>query len=262
MHLSEEQIYRLVRSNRLEEGRFFVDGKFTTPTKTLTDVGLITVKGRTHQLNDDFLHISQNINFQDEIYTLLAVYDGVSIGMRRQKQGAKASKKAAAAVNEYFRTFATLCRNPRELVHSALDYANHALEHQTNATTVVLAFINVETGACYTGCAGDSFIFLLRGKSLQQVNKTHNHPKQRNIITRKLGPDSQGIIKKERGDISSFFLLQDDLLVLATDGVEDVSHLQIRDASLKTRDVQKFAEEIVHLGEAKGDDRTIIAVRF
>jgi len=262
MQLSEEQIYRLVRSNRLEKGRFFVDGKATKPSKTLTEFGLVTVRGRTHKLNDDFLHIIHDINFQGETYALLAVYDGVSLGMNRLKQGAKASKTAAAAVNEYFRTFSSLCKSPRELVHSALDYANHALEHQTNATTVVLAFINENTGACYTGAAGDSFIFLLRGNELQQINKTHNHPKQRHIITRKLGPDSRGVIKKERGDISSFFLQQDDLLVLATDGIETVSHQQILDSSLKTDSIQNFTEKLVQLGEPKGDDRTVIAVRF
>lgn len=262
MQLNEEQIFRLVRSNRLERGRFFVDGCFKDPIKTFTSVGLVTIRGRTHKLNDDFLHIAKNIEFRGETYILLAVYDGVSLGIKRQKQGAKASKTAAAAINEYFRTFASLCRNPRELVHSALDYANHALEHQTNATTVVLAFINVKTGACYTGAAGDSFIYLIRGNALQQINQTHNHPKQRNIITRKLGPDSQGVIKRERGDISSFFLLQDDLLVLASDGIEDVTHQQILDVSSKTTDTQVFTEELVRLGEAKGDDRTVIAVRF
>jgi len=259
MHAGSSHIEHLVRSNRLEEGRFLIEGEGLSEDR-LRSFGLCSVRGRTHKKNDDFLHIVYGIPFRGEDFNLFAVYDGVSIGMKRVMQGAKASLTAATAVNEFFRDFSGLCRDPKELVHSALDYANNSLEHQTNATTAVLAFVNPTNGVCYAGSVGDSRILIIREGRVIPANRPHRHPLRRNIITRKLGPDSKGHIKQERGDISVFILLERDVLVLASDGIEDVTAEQMLQSLDATDSLQGFSERLVELGEPKGDDRTIIAV--
>ncbi len=257
--MNSPYLHQLVRSNRLEEGRFLIEGAKLEDEK-LRSFGLCSVRGRTHKRNDDYLHIAHGIPFRGESFNLYAVYDGVSIGMRRIMQGAKASLKAATAINEFFRDFASLCQDPKELLHSAFDYANNSLEKQTNATTAVLTLINPETGVCFAGSVGDSRIVIIREGRVIPANRPHRHPVKRNIITRKLGPDSKGRIKEERGDISVFILLEKDIVVLASDGIEDVTSEQMLEALEATNDLQGFTERLAQLGEPKGDDRTIIAV--
>ena len=228
--------------------------------EVLKSYGLCSVRGRTHRQNDDFLHISKGIVFRGDCFNLYGVYDGVSIGMQKRMEGAKASLAAANAVNEFIRDFASLCRDPKELLHSALDYANNSLEKQSNATTAVLAFLNPGSGVCYTASVGDSQMLIIREGRVIPANRPHRHPLRRNIITRKLGPDSRGRIKKERGDISVYILLEKDTLVLASDGIEDVESEQMLRALEQSNNLQVFTERLAELGEPKGDDRTIIAV--
>ena len=260
--INESQyLHHLVRSNRLEEGRFLIEGA-GLQDEQLRKMGLCSVRGRTHKRNDDYLHIAYGIPFRGESFNLYAVYDGVSIGRQRIMQGAKASLKAASAINEFFRDFASLCNDPKELLHSAFDYANNSLEKQTNATTAVLAFINPESGVCFAGSVGDSQIVIIREGRVIPANRPHRHPLRRNIITRKLGPDSKGRIKEERGDISVFILLENDIVVLASDGIEDVTAEQMLESLEATDCLQGFTERLAQLGEPKGDDRTIIALRI
>lgn len=259
MSTLDTHIERLVAARLLERGRFLVEGSPGSVDR-LRRCGLVTVRGKRHTTNDDFLHILTGVRFQDQVYDLFAVYDGVSIGMGRQMKGHRSSRRAAEAVHEFFRDFAALCPDVKGLLHAALDYANDSLRGQTNATTVVLAFVDEATGICYLGWVGDSRVCVVREDRVIPVNRLHRHPTRRNVITRKLGPDSTGSLQEERGDTGSCILVEGDVLVLASDGIEDVTDEQMGEALRTSSSLQEFVVRLARLGVDKGDDRTIIAV--
>ena len=148
-------------------------------------------------------------------------------------------------------------------------------EYSGMGTTVTMAY---ETnGNIFIGHVGDSRAYLLRDNTLYQITKDHSlveelvkngsitreearfHP-QKNIITRAVGTDKEveiDLIVKEKS--------KGDILLLCTDGLTNMlSDDEIKELLLKSSDMQKACELLVHLSNEKGglDNISVVAIKF
>ena len=164
----------------------------------------------------------------------------VADGVGGNNSGEVASRTAVTDIAEYVNTHdITACREDDEIfgfLVDAIDLANSDIyrmgfeeEHRGMATTLVMAYISMETA--YIANIGDSRAYVFRNGKLNQITKDHtyvneliskgaitekeaeNHEKK-NVITRALGAE-----KFVEADFYKLGLVKDDVIMLCSDGL-------------------------------------------
>lgn len=150
------------------------------------------------------------------------------------------------------------------------DWAAEHPEYRGMGTTVVVVLIHASN--IYLAHVGDSRIYAVREREIQQVTEDHSLVAQsiregllteeqarfhrmRNVITRALGFD-----RKVEVDVTVRAALRGDLLVLCSDGLSGkVDDHEIRDAVLDA-DPQDAARYLVGLACARGGEDNISTI--
>lgn len=231
--------------------------------------------GSGRNINEDAYYISPH-----EDYVILA--DGVG--------GAKAGYVASNEAVKYIKAY--LDKNPidkgcnRQFIEEyfkkcidevndfIIDMANSNDDYKGMGTTIVIGYINQEK--MYFINMGDSRGYLIRDGNITQITVDHtfpaelynigkisedemlNHP-QKHVITRALG-----IIKDMSADINDIDILENDFIVLCTDGVyENIADQEILEIFSKDFGIQETCDSIVNLANQREtqDNITILALK-
>lgn len=231
--------------------------------------------GNGREVNEDAYYISPS-----DDYVILA--DGVG--------GANAGSVASHEAVEFIRAY--IDRNPidkgsprqyikgyfekciNEVNSFIIDLANSNGDYEGMGTTIVIGYMCGEK--MYFVNMGDSRGYLIRENQIIQITEDHtypaelfntgeiskdemlNHP-QKHVITRALG-----IIKDMPADFHDIDLLEDDYILLCTDGVyENISNQEILDVFSKGFDVQEICDYIVNLSNERNtqDNITILTLK-
>ncbi|MCB4792687.1 MAG: Stp1/IreP family PP2C-type Ser/Thr phosphatase [Elusimicrobia bacterium] len=208
----------------------------------------------------------------------------VADGMGGHNSGEVASKIATDLIknnlNQLMRKKTDQTGYSKHLL-SSLQLANQAIyeasqnykQNQGMGTTVVAVLSHDKM---YTlGWVGDSRIYLVRHKNIQQLTTDHSlvqeqiskgliKPEQaefseyKNILTRALG-----IAEKVEADVIEKPSLKDDYLILCTDGLtRAVSDAKILEVVMTIKDPQAICDKLVDLANENGgkDNCTVVVV--
>ncbi|MFH1380385.1 MAG: Stp1/IreP family PP2C-type Ser/Thr phosphatase [bacterium] len=137
-----------------------------------------------------------------------------------------------------------------------------------------IAFLCLTEGTAYTLHAGDSRVYLIRGKSIQQLTRDHSWVnelledkeitaeeakkfKKKNVVTRVLGTQACAKI-----DCGAYTMEEHDIFLLCSDGL--TGHLpdnQIRDLIVKqTNNLQNAAQSLIDTANNAGGNDNITAM--
>ena len=194
---------------------------------------------------------------------LLAVADGVG-GNAGGREAAEMTVRGVLsdyyATPETWETTAAL-----EKVLTALNrwIQSHASRHRDMAGMATTLSMLVLRGKRYTlAHVGDSRIYLLRGKELQQLTTDHvwDRPDMRHVLKRAVGLDQQLQVDYAEGELQA-----GDVFALMSDGVWDrLGQLHIHEILQLYRSPQMAADDLVKRALAQGsqDNATALVVRI
>ena len=231
--------------------------------------------GKVRPVNED------NYCIYEDIFKLYIVADG----MGGHKGGDVASSLAIEYIKEHLIKFIEIEMEPRDIEGIIFESFNRANTEVYNkslneedcngmGTTVTLALtINEKV---YIGHVGDSRAYLYSKGEIKQITEDHSlvaelvkngsitarearrHP-QKNIITRALGTE-----KNIKVDIFSLDLIEQDIIILCTDGLSNyIDEIEIKSIIDKFGVKNESCQELVYLANKKGgcDNITIIIVK-
>jgi len=243
----------------------------------LSDVGLV------RQINEDYYIINQS-------HGLFIVADG----MGGHKAGDVASKLAAISVEEFVLsvldgddiTWPYDYDDTKSYLSNVLQVgvklgnkrilsiikSDPSLERM--GTTVVALLADMNNNRAHIANVGDSRLYLIRDSEIRQISDDHSFTNEqiksgkmnreearispyKNIITRAIG-----IYEELQVDIFETDIKQDDLFIMATDGLTNMlTDSEIMDISLNNSDdLAKLSEQLLILAKKRGGDDNITSV--
>jgi len=197
----------------------------------------------------------------------------VADGMGGHSHGEVASKMAVDIwIEEYYTSTETI----KTAMINAIKEANKKLfkTEQSDMGTTLTAAVFVKN-KCYISHVGDSRLYMLRGRRLQQITRDHSwvgeslemgtitkeqakeHP-YRNVLTRSVGQEEE-----VEPDFSKIKLHKNDRFLLCTDGIhsvlEEVSLYEI----LKYNETQIVCHKLIERAKSNGskDNLTCIVIQ-
>ena len=239
-------------------------------------IGNATDVGKVREQNEDYL-----AHFDTPLGYCIIVCDG----MGGHTAGHVASQTAIIAIQQYLQDSQNGTSGISHSLKNAIEFANFQLRQLINekpflngmGTTCVLALI--KNGQLYTAHAGDSRIYLIRGKKIKQITKDHSSVQQlidEGILTRQEAElsDMRNQILKAIGVAEwvlptvlekPIALKRDDRMVLCSDGLtEHVSEKQISETVRSIEDVQNTSLKLVELANSNGgtDNITVQVIHY
>ena len=204
---------------------------------------------------------------------LFAVADGMG--------GHAAGEVASAmAMEALFRRYYSASGEASDALRAAFDAANQSVlsksrmsgsEQFQMGTTLVAAVI--ADGHALVGNVGDSRAYLLRGDELKQVTADHSLVAEyvrQHILTEEQAASARfrnvlmqavGLTPEVRADIFEIAMVDDDVLLLCSDGLHGVvSDGAIRDTLLTNRDLQTAAASLIARANDRGGPDNISVV--
>lgn len=200
-----------------------------------TDVGL------RRKNNEDFLHVDEKLN-------LFIVADGVG----GHERGEDASKIAIDTFvdnfdkNKSFTELAILC----DKAVSSLEYSRFGASPGTT-----LIAVHKDGNSIRWLSVGDSYIFLIKGDDVLLMNTLDDAG---GLITQALG----GHYKVFNPHTGVFKLQDDEVLILASDGIDEISRKTIAKL-VKESDFDTLAEDLINAVNQNGgrDNTTVICIK-
>ncbi len=212
-------------------------------------------KGEKSDSNEDASLVLSSIG-------VFAVADGVG----GNPQGGKASREVVDTLYEELRASEITLQS----IDRAIEKANSAVYAKSldkaigkgMASTLVLAWKIESKLFCYS--IGDSRIYRFRGGVLDQLTKDHIKAVQRGNGTKNLVTRAIGLGTKVLPDISEWDWVEEDMLLLSSDGISDQlpNDLIKRIMGNRTLSMSDKAIALVEESERRGgrDDKTVILV--
>lgn len=239
-------------------------------------IGNATDVGKVREVNEDYMaHFAT-------AYGYCAI---VCDGMGGHAAGDVASQGAIAAIKHYLQDGNVTRLDTTTSIQNAIEFANYKLRESVKqnsglvgmGTTCVMALIcNAEM---YIANAGDSRLYLIRGKHIKQLSKDHSAiqdlidagvlteeeamlSEKRNQITKAIG-----IFEKVEPSISKepFQILTNDKILLCSDGLTaHVSRDEILEIINDNEDVQLAALKLTEKANANGgsDNITVQLIQY
>ena len=193
-------------------------------------IGNATDVGKVRQHNEDYM-----AHFLTPIGYCTVVCDG----MGGNVAGEEASQNAVAAIKYFLQDDKNKDNSIPAALKNAVEFANYQLREMAQqnpalkgmGTTCVLALIN--KGAMYVAHIGDSRLYLIRDKKIQQITKDHSTVQSlidTGALTEKEAEQSDkknqitkaiGIFKKAEPTVtaSAIPLMKNDTILLCSDGL-------------------------------------------
>jgi len=239
-------------------------------------IGNATDVGKVREQNEDYMA---------HFVTPLGYCALVCDGMGGSAAGEEASQQAVAAIKYYLQDEKNACIAIPTALKNAIEFANYQLRElvQQNAalkgmgTTCVLALI--KGAELFVAHVGDSRLYLLRNKDIQQVTRDHStvqnlidagaltekeagQSDKRNQITKAIG-----IFEKVEPAITDVAipLMQHDKILLCSDGLTAHVNRQIIKSTISSaRDVQVAAMQLIAKANDNGgtDNITVQLIQY
>jgi len=239
-------------------------------------IGNATDVGKVREQNEDYM-----AHFVTPVGYCIIVCDG----MGGHAAGQVASQNSIVSIQRF------LCDSAHDnssipiILKNAIEFANYQLREMVGknpelkgmGTTCVLALI--KNGQLYTAHAGDSRIYLIRGKSIKQITKDHSSVQKLidlGVLTEQEAELSDkkneivkaiGIFEKAEPTItqSPLALHKNDKLLLCSDGLTGhVTKEKINAAVQSNNDIQNAAIKLIALANDDGgtDNITVQLVHY
>lgn len=238
-------------------------------------IGVRTDKGVVRETNEDSYYISDDRRF-------FIIADGVG-GCNAGDIASKTAVESAADFltrypldphvddKEVYQCLSSCIEKVNEKI---LDLSRNHVEYKGMGTTIIILYTFLDK--VFLAHMGDSRAYLLRNGNIKQITEDHtipaelfrngkislneaeNHP-QRNVITKALG-----MIDIIEPDMYKFFLEEEDIILLCTDGLyEEVDEKELVDLFSDKKNIQKSCDVIVGLVNSREskDNITILALK-
>lgn len=233
-----------------------------------SDIGLVREK------NEDAL-------FYDDVKDIMIIADGIG----GHAYGEKASRLAIEVLKNF--VYTNYNTNKKTLLYNGFIEANQAV-HQMQLSLgegkicgTTLSASMVYDNVLYFAHVGDSRIYVSRDKKdIEQISYDHTYlselarndfktfielhgeqlSKHNNYLTKAIGPE-----KMMEPQIGSFFLKDNDYIILTTDGVHRyLNPLDILNLLKNTNSIEEFADSAIEKAIEMGgkDNLTIIIMRY
>ncbi len=261
-------------------------------SETPFPVAALTHPGLSGKQNEDRFAVSAyRLGRRDSTPSLFAV---VSDGIGGHRAGEVAAEIAVEVLSQT--VAASSGRNPLATLRQAVEAASQAISSQARDDTQRLgmgttcACVWIIANRLYTASVGDSRIYLLRGKSLQQLTTDHtwiqealerglidpqdarHHPNM-HVIRRYLGstlpprPDLRLRLRPEETDAQAeanqgAAIQAGDVFLLCTDGLTDLVTNEEIEAILSDHELEAAAQTLIDLACERGghDNITVVLI--
>lgn len=239
-------------------------------------IGNATDIGQVRAQNEDYM-----AHFDTPLGYCIIVCDG----MGGHTAGHIASQTSVIAIQHYLQDFHNETPDISQAIKNAIEFANFQIKELIKqkpslkgmGTTCVLALI--KNGQLYTAHAGDSRIYLIRNKSIQQITKDHSSVQQlidNGILTKEEAGLSSiknqiikaiGVFENVLPDVSEkpIELRKNDKILLCSDGLTDnVSEEMIAETIQSIEDAQISSLELIKSANKNGgsDNITVQIVQY
>ncbi|MGO1367861.1 MAG: Stp1/IreP family PP2C-type Ser/Thr phosphatase [Senegalia sp. (in: firmicutes)] len=240
--------------------------------------GACTDIGKKRKQNQD----SYYINYNDSLPVFV-----VADGMGGHNGGEIASKITVEVIKNNLEIYLEKVLEGKfhieKFIRKTLELSNNEIyntalknkEYTGMGTTVTMGAIL--DGKVYIGHIGDSRAYIIRENSIERITEDHslvaelvkkgtiteeeaiNHP-QKNLITRALGTD-----KNPKIDIFEFELINEDVILLCTDGLTNmIKEEEIKNTINDSKDIQDVCNRLINIANENGglDNSTAVIIKF